>query len=129
MPATNLWGVLPHLPEVQPTPLSILREQADVITAHYNGVLEGEVETTTAQNKIKGVLNIIAPALGYYKLLIIEVTYDIMGPGLGINVFNHIEQQSQNCNAMAQYEQILRTYLSSDRVRTTITKLLEQSRA
>lgn len=129
MPATNLWGTLPQVPEVQPTPISILREQADVITTYYHGVLEGEVETSTSAGKISGVLNIIAPSLGHYKLPILAVTYDIMGYGIGITVYNYIQEQSEKCNTIEQYEQILQSYLSSDRVRNTITKLLEQSRA
>ncbi len=49
--------------------------------------------------------------------------------GYGATVFNCIEEVSKDCNTLGDYEQILQSYLSSDRVRHTITKLLEQSRA
>jgi hypothetical protein len=136
MPANNnLWGNLPRVTEPQPTPLSILREQAEILTSATNGVLEGEVATFTGAEQaggatssaILGRLSIVAPALGRYSQPIIEVTYNLMGYQTGIIIVNLTNNEQRKCFNIQSYKGILAQFLSSPSIRNIIHQLLTQS--
>jgi hypothetical protein len=57
------------------TPLSILREQAGLLTQRTRGVLRGEVETWTAGGQVNFAFNIVVPPLGGYKYVLFMLHY------------------------------------------------------
>jgi hypothetical protein len=55
--------------------LSILREQAGLLTQRTRGVLRGEVETWTAGGQVTFAFNIVVPSLGGYKYILFAMHY------------------------------------------------------
>ena len=62
------------------TPLSILREQAGLLTQRTQGRLRAEVETWTAGEFVTIALNIVVPALGGYKYTLFTIHHDPTEP-------------------------------------------------
>lgn len=57
------------------TPLSILREQAGLLTQRTRGRLRGEVETWSAGGQVTFAFNIVVPSLGGYKYILFTMRY------------------------------------------------------
>jgi hypothetical protein len=57
------------------TPLSILREQAGLLTQRTKGRLRGEVETWTGGEQVIFAFNIVVPSLGGYKYTLLMMHY------------------------------------------------------
>jgi len=80
MSVQNLWGDLPEV-GAQKTPAQILREQADLLTQMSRGAVQGKVEPM-APAEVNGYelgyrLNIVASALNFYSVSILEVTHPV----------------------------------------------------
>jgi len=75
MPTINedLWPKLNFGSTV--TPLSILREQAGLLTRRTQGTLQGDVETWTSGAQVALDFNIIVPSLGGYKYTLFRMHY------------------------------------------------------
>jgi hypothetical protein len=68
------------------TPLSILKEQAGLLTQRTSGRLRGEVETWPTGGQVTFAFNIVVPALGGYKYVLFTMHYFPTEPG-GYPVF------------------------------------------
>ena len=76
MAPEDLWGELPATEKIE-TPVSILRAQADILSAKTKGELAGRVVTGKNQHgEIEHDLRIVAPALGNYSTTVVTVTHD-----------------------------------------------------
>jgi len=66
MPAhADLWGEI--APSAIRTPVSILREQASLLGAKTNHVIEGKVESYVSENKFYHSFKFVVPALDNYS--------------------------------------------------------------
>jgi hypothetical protein len=77
MPDTipNLWASDISVDVVPP--VAILQMQAGILKRMTKGLLEGEVSTTYGNNdRVQHQLDVIAPALGYYRHRLLSATHD-----------------------------------------------------
>ena len=73
----NLWGELPTVEHAR-TPLSILREQANLLGQLTDRLLEGEIVVNSSSvEQLEAHLNIVAPTLGGYSVTILILRYGL----------------------------------------------------
>lgn len=73
----NLWGELPTVENAR-TPLSILREQANLLGQLTDRLLEGEIVVNSSSvEQLEAHLNIVAPTLGGYSVTILTLRYGL----------------------------------------------------
>jgi len=121
----NLWGDLPTAEGLR-TPVFLLREQAEVFTKAYKGVLTGRVSTTRSGVDLNHHLQIVAPALGQYTFGILSVTHGVqIYPAVVINLLTNVSEQT---NDEADLKVKVGKILSSAQVHKVIGGLLAQSR-
>jgi hypothetical protein len=125
MSTPNLWGDIPQLTERKHTALSMLREQAEILSRATQGVLIGEVTNENKDDQLGGILRIVAPVLGGYSVPIIQVSHSIYG--YPVLLTNLLTKQDYTCSQPAGYENTLRQVLSSKEVHEAIAALLAQS--
>ena len=125
MTVKNLWGDLNDLPTLR-TPASILKEQAEILQSHTNGMLVAEVKTSGNQNKrIYYELNIVVPALHNYKYNVVAVSHTItLYPVHFHSSVNNIASATDE----SEFVQKLSDIISSDEIRQNIIALLSQAR-
>lgn len=105
------------------TPLSILREQADLLPAKTKNLLEGEVQVHHDEGDLYINLNIVAPALDHYR-------YTLVGFRQPAELYPLIETASgRRIPDEATLLQYLRETLSSPKTRRVIGNLIAQSNA
>jgi hypothetical protein len=128
MSTQNLWGELPVVEKIR-TPLSILREQATVLSQMSERLLEGEVMVTSdSPDQIEAQLNIVAPTLGGYSVTILSISY---GLDLYPILLQHALEPSIRKSAKDEQAFIvaLQQVLTSESVRKVISALLTQIRS
>ena len=125
MQPTNYWGELSLPTERIPTPLTLLREQAEALTTTTRGVLTGEIVSHNFADGLGGTLRIVAPLLGGYSLAIVAVRYSIYGyPAL---VTDLMKSEQFTVETEVDYRSALKSILSSKDVHDAIAALLAQS--
>ena len=125
MPSESLWGELP-LESVLRTPVSILQEQAAILTKATNGILEGRVTTANEKGKIKSTLRIIAPALGGYNLAVTSINHGIfLYPAESID---HLRNEYYEIDNEDMLIENLKDVLTSAPLHAAIAALVSQSR-
>ena len=119
MGVKDLW---PNLtPSNELTPLGILRKQAALLFRKTNGLLEGEVITDGAGGQFKHSLNIVAPALGYFK-------YELFWIGHGLSSYPLTGTTPQGQTVINSEEELYRWI--ADRIveqKPTLERLLNES--
>jgi hypothetical protein len=120
----SLW-VIPDALAVK-TPLSILREQANLLTQQTKAVLEGEVSTRPAGSNIELALRIKVPALENYTVTVLTYSQPVtIYPGLLSSlarVASLVEVGNQ-----AEFVKYVTTILSSEQVQNVLAALLSQA--
>ena len=76
MTTEDLWGEIP-LGDKQQTPLTILKEQADLLTKKTGGEIEGVVFAASENNKFSGKMRLKVPKLGKFFIDVIFIRYSI----------------------------------------------------
>ena len=72
---TSLWGELPEITEIR-TPKVVLAEQAKALEELTQGSLTCELTTTpTDSDGFMHVVGIVAPSLGNYSVVLVEITH------------------------------------------------------
>jgi hypothetical protein len=71
----DLWGDI-QVSDVR-TPVAILREQAALLGAKTQQVIEAQVETQIYNKDFEHSFNLVVPALGYYKYSLFAVRHDV----------------------------------------------------
>jgi hypothetical protein len=126
MEPNNLWGDLPLEATVK-TPVSILKEQASLLTKATNGVLEGQVTSNNSGADINLRLRIIAPALGQYAFSILVVSHKIfLYPAQITDLANSV---AYHCDNEEGFIGVVGKILKSPAVHSAIASLLAQSRS
>lgn len=122
----NLWGELPVAESIKP-PVTILREQASLLSRMTNGILEAKVDNRSVGGVFHFDLDIHAPAINNYIYTVLQVTYGIsMYP---VTVISNSHARQYVCQNEAEFIADLKEVLSSKEVHSTIGRLLSLSKA
>lgn len=124
MPAENLWGDLPTSPEIKP-PVTILREQATILSEATNNILIGDVTVSKDGLLVRSQLYIQAPALDNYVYLVLTVQHDIMLYPL--KIVDIAKGVFYSCEDESQYRTALKDILSSPHTHRVVASLMAQS--
>jgi hypothetical protein len=127
----DFWPDLNLAPAV--TPLSILREQAGLLTQRTGGVLRGAVETWSEGERVAHTFNIVVPALGGYKRTLFTVYHNPLGYPISVEtdpkpVFG-IPTEPQTIADENQFRNWLRSMLRSSDVKRIVESLYAQASA
>lgn len=71
----DLWGEI--APSTVRMPVSILREQASLLGAKTNHVIEGKVETWISENKFYHSFKFVVPALDNYSYELFQIIHGV----------------------------------------------------
>ncbi len=126
MQSENLWGDIPKTGNLR-TPITILREQASLLSQATNNVLEGDVSVGREASDFSFTLYIVAPALKYYRYGILKVTHEMTLYPLWVNSL--VDDQTFTCGDEKQFKEVLTDILSSPHTHQVIDSLLSQSQA
>jgi hypothetical protein len=123
----NFWGDLPDVQNIK-TPVTLLREQAGILTELTSGVLVAEVSMRDMSEYSWAFghdLNIRVPAMGDYRITVLSVFQPLkMYP---LDAFNRISENSaSHIQSYEQFEAWLKKSLSEPEVRNVIASLLAQ---
>ncbi len=127
MPAQNLWGYLGDIATTR-TPALILQEQAGLLGKLTNEALEGEVRRGPGANPkvLFLALYIVAPALQRYRLKVLDLRYSYADV-YPVRVDDSINDISYTADDEADFVDILRGILSSEKVQRAIANLISES--
>src|SRR5437870_4644712 len=121
MEVENLWGEIPQTGHVK-TPITILREQAGLLSGATNMILVGDVGIKREGQNFILTLAIAAPALDNYRFAILQVRHDMtLYP---LTVIDLQENARIQCNDESSYKSTLKRILSSSRIHQVIDSLL-----
>ncbi len=124
MSTENLWGNLDGFKRIK-TPLSIVREQGNLLTQSTKGILKGHVKIDSQGDEISFSLSIIATQLNQYKYEILQAEHDIkIYP---VSVYSSNEGEWSACEDEASFLARIKSILSSSETRRVIESLLSQS--
>ncbi|MBE2213588.1 MAG: hypothetical protein IAE82_06935 [Opitutaceae bacterium] len=123
----NFWGDIPKKPNIR-TPLSILKEQADLLGKLTDGALAGRVETHSNGEMLNHSLGVVVSALNNYEIEVLGVRHGLrlypteIQDRIGDGKWRDAEDQES-------YIQVLRSILGSKDVRNVVEALLAQAQA
>ena len=122
----NLWGELPSGEDIVP-PVSVLKAQADMLTAHYRGILSGDIQQVRATSaEFRYNLSIVAPNLNDYTYVVASLINPItLYP---CKLIDQSERKAYEVNTAAELETTLGTILTLATVRKVLAALVAQSR-
>ena len=127
MSTKNLWGNFEDLKIIK-TPLAILREQGELLTASTDGVLEGRISSNKHYSGGFSIsLFIVAPMLNEYSCEVLSLVHPLEFYPLEV-VSNFIDS-SIECKTEDDFLRGLGTILSSGKVRDIIQSLISQSKS
>jgi hypothetical protein len=134
MSSPNLWGTLPDTPEQKP-PVTILKEQAELLAHLTNGLLQGRATIEGGGTEFYLTLSIVAPALDYsYEVLTANHSIDLYPVRVRTSerhhpIARHEKIPEIHCANRQAFEDTLQQILTSQRVSAVIASLLAQSKA
>lgn len=125
MAQEDLWGDLPFELDLR-TPLSILREQADLLNDKAQHVIEADLDIRAGSRRIEFDFDLKAPALGNYIFTAFTVRHPItIYP---VQISSHINETEYTCNNEDELIGNIREILTSNEMRRIIASLVSQSR-
>ena len=126
MTTENLWGSLEEFEKIK-TPLSIVREQGELLTQATQGILKGYVKVDSQGDTISFSLFIIAMQLNQYKYEVLKVQHGVKIYPVG--VYNLVEPRDRwvSCPSEEIFLTKIKSILSSSETRKIIESLLSQS--
>ena|SRR5579875_1469428 len=118
---TDLWGEI--VPTAEPTPLSILREQAALLGQKTKNLVEGKVETSATPNRsLVHSFTIVVPPLDFYEYELFRVAHNPGSP-YPVTVRDGTEQE---LSTEKEFVEWLKSKLSSPQTMKLIGTLLAQ---
>ena len=126
MSTENLWGSLDGFKKIK-TPLSIVREQGELLTQATQGILEGYVKIESQAENIRFSFSIIATRLNQYRYEVLKVSHPVtIYP---VVVLNTVERKRswEECLSEEIFLSKIKSILSSSEMRRVIESLLSQS--
>lgn len=125
MTEENFWGEVGDLTGVR-TPLTVLREQAAVVSKITDGSVYGEVSTGSRDNELFAELELVVPALNEYRLAVVSIFQPVtLFP---LRVYDEIMNQSHNCADHEQFDALLKDILGSTQMKTILRSLVVQAK-
>lgn len=124
----NYWGT--DFPVDDPAPVALLRQQAQQLTKATQGQVEGVVKEGFDQGTAYASLYAAVPAAGDYQFKILYIGYPVKADPSNpspIHVEDSFEEKPAELGGMPEFESYLQQLLSSDRVRSTIGRLIKYS--
>ncbi len=126
MSTENLWGSLDDFKKIK-TPLSIVREQGELLTQATQGVLRGLVRIDSEAGNFRFSLSIIAMQLNQYKYELFKVRHGIkIYPVLVQNLIKGTKTW-RKCDNETSFLATIKSILSSSETRRVLESLLSQS--
>src|SRR4051794_23887197 len=110
-----------------PTPLAILREQAEVISKKTQSRVVGHVETQGITKGFLHVFRLIAPLLGDYSFQLFWVTHDLELYPLEIQA--DVLDTKFTCRSEEEFVEKLKLIFNSEKTKKVIQSILSQSDA
>ena len=123
--ADNLWGDFATFPKLR-TPKSILREQADLLNRHTDGIVVAEITDDSDILYLKCSLELVAPTLNNYRYSVVSVRHKIGVFPCQLLPFGSLSGMV-NCGTEAEFIETLGRHLGSDKVRGVVSALMAQS--
>jgi len=126
MSTENLWGSLDGFKKIK-TPLSIVREQGEILTQATQGILQGHVKIDSQVGKIRFSFFIIAMQLNQYKYEVLNVEHGLkIYPALVCSLVKE-KKSWRKCDNETSFLETIKSILSSSETRRVIEILLSQS--
>jgi hypothetical protein len=122
----NLWGDLPVGDARMMTPMTVLKEQANLLDERTNGVLLCRVYVLAKSPNIELDMDVIAPALDSYRYTLLRVSHPVLLYPLEMTDLTREKQFL--CANEQEFRRDLRQILSSPEVHKVISALLSQSK-
>lgn len=114
MSTESLWGNIDGFKRIK-TPLSIVREQGDLLTQETQGILQGYVKVDSQGRDIQFSLFIIATRLNQYKYQVLQIVHGIkIYP---VDVYSSIEEKWTVCKDETSFLATIKSILSSSETR------------
>ena len=123
MSEESMWGEIPKSGKGIKRPLDYLNEQANILSRTYKSELIGDVtQEVNSAGRMTFDFDIRVPPLGSYRYSLLRVLHSMdIYPLTMYDLANKVDYK---CNDEAQFEDSLRTILSSSKVREVIGKIL-----
>ena len=128
MTVQNLWGSLDELDNIR-SPAVILQEQAALLGKLTNELLEGVVkrQSEPRHNRFEALLYVVAPALGPYRIQILEISYSLEKT-YPVMFRETLDGRISRVDNEAILLKKLEQFLSSERVRKVLATLISESK-
>lgn len=128
MTAQNLWGDLGGLDNIR-SPAVILQEQAALLGKLTNELLEGKVRrhSNPDDNRFEILLYVAAPALGPYRIQILELSYSLEKT-YPVMFRDSLDAKFLRVDDEVKLLEKLEELLSSERVRRVLATLISESK-
>ena len=125
MAVKNLWGELPEAADIR-SPITILREQASLLTQMTKGTLDGEVSLRNFDGIFVARLAIRVPALDNYAFTVLRAQYSIELYPVTVTESTG-DAPIYDCNDEESFQTTLAQILSSERINNVIGNLISLS--
>jgi len=125
----NMWGEI-NMADLEVTPITILKQQSDILENATAGVLIGEVITN--RNEFGDIimdLYVVAPMVGHYRHNICTVTHGIAPYPATLQTAALNNGKSIPCKTKAAFENVLEKALQAPDTKKAVSSLLAHSRA
>jgi len=117
----DLWGEIK--PSVVRTPVAMLREQASLLGAKTNHLIEGKVHSHASGTKFYHSFSLVVPALDNYSYELFQISHDVGFYPVSVeNRSSYRELRNQG-----EFVEWLREKLSSPETKGLIGNLLAQA--
>lgn len=129
--SNDLWGAMPPA-DTNPTAVSVLKDQGDLLSEKTNGVLLGSVVRRTTKIRDRDVLNfdfyIICPTQNHYRYEVLSLKQLNFPEAFPVEVVwdNEKSQEDKIVETMDEFKGVVRDILQSERVQRVILNLLRE---
>lgn len=125
MTSKNMWGDLQHLP-TDPSPRSVLQEQAQLLTQGTNGLLTGKVEQTISlENEFTYDLKIELSQVDNYAYTVLSISYTVKF--YPVRVKSDFLVAPRKCDDEDAFKHAIASILGSAGVKAVVARLLSQA--
>ena len=121
----SLWGDLPSGDDITP-PITILKEQAEILGRRTKGTLKGLVWHFISVNTISIRLDILAQNLDDYSMTVIRIEQPLFLYPL--RIFNEITNEEHKVENEEKFIRTLHSILSSYNVKRVIKEIFSQNK-
>jgi len=126
MTVKNLWK-LPEDTPTERTPTVILSEQAPFLAKMTNELIRADVSRRITDNIVSVNLQIEAPALGSYRVYVLNVKHDFISP-FPSRIRSSISGISENVESEDELLDVVKRILESEEMQEMLSSLLRESR-